>query len=146
MNSDKSTVLLNGPEQYIKWKVLMENHFKSRQASRMIFNQEIIITENPQPEALEFVYVECEMIRDLIKSLSDQYTLLVVGENRFVNMWNTILRTLTGEINSKLETLKSKLMSIKFKKSISVYVSEWRMAIAEYRLFQGSLADDEIAR
>jgi hypothetical protein len=50
------------------------------------------------------------------------------------------------ERTSKTELLKTKVANVKYKKSLSLFVNEFRSAVAEYRLYDGKLSDDELCR
>jgi Reverse transcriptase (RNA-dependent DNA polymerase)/gag-polypeptide of LTR copia-type len=143
-------VMLSSPVQFIKWKAVLTNRFKSKPIHRKIFMKTTVVVDpadesKATPVELEMLQAECEMIAELTRSVSDEYGLYIAGKTRFVEMWELLTKMMDGERSAKVEGLKFRIINLKYKKSINGFVSEFRTAVAEYQLYGGQMSENELA-
>ena len=150
MEFEKNHLKLTCPEDYHQWSYLLKQHWG------LDDRKHEILTGEMDMEGIEFMGLnanlkkayynaETKMKIEVVKTLSKEYSRLVLNQERFVIMWQTLEKAVVGEKRTRLLALTRQIRRLEWKENMKKLVTKFKELTEEYRLLSGTLSDGDLA-
>ena len=142
---------LTKPDEYQQWRYLHKQTWSLDPKKEDILKGVIDMGDRDVMLAIHgntekaYLIAEKKMKIAVVKTVSSNYEKLILHQERFVEMWQTLEDEVLGERKTRLINLTTKIRNLEWRGSLKKLLSVFNDLVSEYRRMNGSWTDGNLA-